>query len=300
MSQKFLINYKLRLLPKSSKFRKLFLWLPMPREEKHKLIGTCVFKPLPSKVSREPKFGNKIAYFELAKSEIGNSFLVEEKFEIEVNFKKDKIKSFNFSDYKQDKNFNIYTEADSYVQSDSRILRSVAREIKGKRKSALPDLKDFYDYILSILRYGYPTFGLYTACQAFDFRIVDCGGFSTLFCAMCRAVGVPARVVSGFFAKTAKNRGFHAWSEFMLPDGSWVPVDLAMAKLKNKDYFSKLHEPRIEFCRGTDFSLMPSLPNSQKASILQMYYLRFDHESDIVDFKVDIELKVKKKLIGLL
>lgn len=283
------INYRIKIIPNKAKFEKLFLWLPLPYELD---ANKTIINLQPTKISQENKFGNQMAYFEVKREEIKRDLVIEEKFELEKTDKKTKLFEFTENDFKNDDCYQKYLAPDFYVQSNSLVIQTVAKKIKSERENLLLVIKDVYDYILSILTYGFPTFGLYTSLQAFDFRQVDCGGFSTLFCALCQAVGVPARVIAGFLAKNAKNSGYHAWSEFMLPSGQWVPVDLAMTKLKMRDYFGRLYEPRIVFCRGTDFSLIPQLPNKEKASILQIYYLRLNEGAEIRDLKVKTEIKV--------
>ncbi|MEZ4268656.1 MAG: transglutaminase-like domain-containing protein [Myxococcota bacterium] len=54
----------------------------------------------------------------------------------------------------------------------------------------------------------------------------DCTEHTTLFVALCRAAGIPARPVFGVAYLGAGSRafGYHAWAEVEL-DGRWVPVD---------------------------------------------------------------------------
>jgi len=75
-----------------------------------------------------------------------------------------------------------------------------------------------------------------------DFRHVDeilrrrnaeCGGWSALFTALCRANGIPAREVWGVIEDPTPDRRFapaghlkgHAWAEFYLCGIGWVPVE---------------------------------------------------------------------------
>jgi transglutaminase-like putative cysteine protease len=53
----------------------------------------------------------------------------------------------------------------------------------------------------------------------------DCQLGSALFASMCRARGIPARLMSGFMLY-ARAPGFHYWSEVWLEDRGWVPFDL--------------------------------------------------------------------------
>jgi hypothetical protein len=93
-------------------------------------------------------------------------------------------------------------------------------------------IKTISRYIMEHLEYGDAIDGLYTSRDAIGRKKVDCGGFSTLFCALARASGIPARVVSGFFVSTVQiHNTMHAWAEYQLPNGVWIPVDLDIEQL---------------------------------------------------------------------
>ncbi len=59
-------------------------------------------------------------------------------------------------------------------------------------------------------------------------RIGTCDEFSSLFIALCRALGIPARYVSGVaYSNIPELEGFgnHAWAEVYFPGYGWVPFD---------------------------------------------------------------------------
>jgi len=70
------------------------------------------------------------------------------------------------------------------------------------------------------------------------FNGCDCTEFACLFVAMARAVGLPARVVSGqvnYIGQWLSHDWAHVWL-----DASWVPVDLNYAKSTGQDTFGCL------------------------------------------------------------
>lgn len=54
----------------------------------------------------------------------------------------------------------------------------------------------------------------------------DCGQFAYLFIALCRSVGIPARLVCGFKLNEERQWGYHVWAECFMPAYGWLPVDL--------------------------------------------------------------------------
>ena len=63
-------------------------------------------------------------------------------------------------------------------------------------------------------------------------RCGDCGQFTALFVAWCRAVDIPARPVIGTFIDGFKP---HVWAEFWLDKVGWVPVDPSYGQALSMD-----------------------------------------------------------------
>ena len=100
------------------------------------------------------------------------------------------------------------------------------------------------------------------AQTALEFGQGDCGEYAVLFCALCRAAGIPARPVYGYIAAPAW-RGWHAWAECWLEGYGWVPVDPNLERervyfapildMPNREgiFFGSLDRYRVVFSRGT-------------------------------------------------
>ncbi|MFM2288544.1 MAG: hypothetical protein RL684_1687 [Pseudomonadota bacterium] len=57
-----------------------------------------------------------------------------------------------------------------------------------------------------------------------DTRLADCMLGSSLLIGLCRARGVPARLLTGYLLHPA-NLGPHSWAEVRVAPGEWMPVD---------------------------------------------------------------------------
>ncbi|MDZ4820049.1 MAG: transglutaminase-like domain-containing protein [Planctomycetota bacterium] len=69
-----------------------------------------------------------------------------------------------------------------------------------------------------------------TAAETADSGEGDCTEHSVLLAALCRAKGIPARVVIGLvYASTSQGFGYHMWNEVWI-DGRWVPLDATLAQ----------------------------------------------------------------------
>ncbi len=88
-------------------------------------------------------------------------------------------------------------------------------------------------------------------------RIGVCGEFASLFIAMCRSVGIPARFVSGVAYTTdhrlPDNWNSHAWAEIHFPEYGWVPFDLTYGEF---GYSSPAH---IRFSENIDSNMSRTL-----------------------------------------
>ena len=81
------------------------------------------------------------------------------------------------------------------------------------------------DFCLGVMRYD-----VFAAAAALDW-VLDAGWFdcvlgSALLVSLCRARGMPARLVAGGFLYPL-NPSNHTWAEIWRSEGGWTPVDLA-------------------------------------------------------------------------
>jgi len=126
-----------------------------------------------------------------------------------------------------------------------------------------------YDWVWSHMQYdkSVPGFGLGDIPYCLKVGKGNCTDFHTLFIALARASGIPARWNMGFplaYGDGAPGpdpqevKGYHCWAEFYAPGAGWVPVDISEARKhpELKDYFfGNLSGNRVLFTRGRDLVL---------------------------------------------
>jgi hypothetical protein len=112
-------------------------------------------------------------------------------------------------------------------------VESDAPEIVSKSQSLTQDASNIhdkvariYDFVVSYLHYE-PQEDEKGALWALVNGTGDCSEYSYLFVALCRAVGIPARVNVGFGFQGSQESVVdgHMWAEYYLQDYGWVPVD---------------------------------------------------------------------------
>jgi hypothetical protein len=113
-----------------------------------------------------------------------------------------------------------YTGDSPGIQTRCKQIRQLSAELTGQTKHPWDLAEKFAAWIPRNIR---PQIGPYTGVTAaLDNRLGDCAEMSAVFVALCRAAGIPARLV------WVPN---HNWSEFYLTDeqgrGHWIPAHTA-------------------------------------------------------------------------
>jgi transglutaminase-like putative cysteine protease len=103
-----------------------------------------------------------------------------------------------------------------------------------------------YNYFKAHGRYSYPPVSPWTSAACCQRLRTDCGGFSLVFTAACRANGIPARLLVGQCFKARKlpggtvqlteGRQAHVIAEFFDPQIGWIPEDISGTFLKTPGY----------------------------------------------------------------
>jgi len=105
---------------------------------------------------------------------------------------------------------------------------AAAHALRGEEMEVLGIARRFFDDLRTRGQYLYPVKDRGAGRMQQTWR-GDCGQFSLLFVAYCRACGIPARVVMGTFTSVAQMSP-HVWAEFWLDGAGWVPVDVSIGE----------------------------------------------------------------------
>jgi transglutaminase-like putative cysteine protease len=133
-----------------------------------------------------------------------------------------------------------------------------AKVTQGKTQS-LDKARAIYDYVFTTMSYdktgtGWGRGDVLYACDA---KKGNCTDFHSLFIAMARSQGIPARFEIGFplppDKRSAEIAGYHCWSDFYIDGKGWIPVDISEAwkHPEKRDYFFGSHDVnRMQFSYG--------------------------------------------------
>lgn len=116
-----------------------------------------------------------------------------------------------------------YLQPSPYIESDDRVIRELVREVDDPALGAWQRVERIFDWVRANLAYEFDE-QIHSCRHALEAEKGDCEELSSVFIALCRASGIPARAVwiPG-----------HTYPEFMLQDASgakhWYPCQAAGA-----------------------------------------------------------------------
>jgi len=122
-------------------------------------------------------------------------------------------------------------KANRYVQSDDERIIKLAKKAVGNEKDVYKQAKKIEAFVASYLDQKGLSVGYATAVEVAETRKGDCSEFAVLTTALCRAMGIPARVAMGVayvdaFIGFTRGFGGHAWVQVYI-DGKWIDIDAA-------------------------------------------------------------------------
>lgn len=131
-----------------------------------------------------------------------------------------------------------YVLPNSRIESDQPKIMALAKEAVGDEKNPLVATRKIESFVRHYVWNKHRDSSFSTAMDMAETRSGDCTGHALLVAALCRAVGIPSRVVLGLVhvpAPVGEEKkfpngafGFHMWAEAWVGADQWVPLDAAL------------------------------------------------------------------------
>jgi transglutaminase-like putative cysteine protease len=246
---------------------KLRIWIPAAHSDAFQDVRiVSATGDLALKRTHESRYGNEMYYAEASKSK-----QPEAHFEIVYDVvRRERLTLGVYSPHLEeaklpDKERKEYLAPDALVPTTGLPADLAAKTVAGKT-TTLEKARAIYDYVFANMSYdksgtGWGRGDVLYACDA---KKGNCTDFHSLFIAMARSQGIPARFEIGFPLPSDKHSGdiagYHCWAEFFDPQHGWVPVDISEAwkHPEKKDYFFGAYDAnRFQFTLGRDLELSP-------------------------------------------
>ena len=239
-------------------------WIPLPREDQfQRVTSLAVETPVHHEIIDQNHNGNRLLHLD-ASAPLPPAIPVTIHFDVKRIEEAPNLERAqrNIPEPTGGK-FAEFLGPDKLVPLDGRIAQ-VSTSLTDATASPWRQAQIIYEYVVSVMAYDKTGtgWGRGDAIYACDVRRGNCTDFHSLFIALARSRGIPARFTIGFpigKAKSAEISGYHCWAEFYA-GGEWVPVDASEAwknPARRDYYFGHLDAARVAFTMGRDLKLTP-------------------------------------------
>jgi hypothetical protein len=266
-------SYAVTNLPEGAKQVRGWFWMPEDRPEQKVLEFKVTKAPESFRITRDPRYGRSWLHAEVAADaskplEIVTEFKVLRR---AVKGMADESKTRPLTD--QDRRlFAAELRRDEKHMEVNGMLAATAEDLAGKEKNPVIVARRFFNYVIEksdhYSKWGTAPKGkcLGDAMECMSGKGDCCTDQHALFIALCRAQGIPCRLMYGSRLKPENagkdhDPGYRCWPNFFAPGLGWVPLDISSADTapaeKAADWFGGLDENRMEWAEGRDFDLEP-------------------------------------------
>ncbi len=212
------------------------LWIPYPLSDRDQLIDhiSVTGDYAESAVYSDQKYSTPILYARWKKDAQSRSLTLS------FHVTRKKVTRRNFPDQEGAWNradFALYLAPTSLGPIDGPV-KTLADKITRGRTTVLAKAKAIYDWTCENM-YREPKtmgYGKGDVCLLLKRPGGKCTDIHSVFVALCRAAGIPAREIFGIRLGKKPDQDIstwqHCWAEFYLPGYDWVPVDPADVRKK--------------------------------------------------------------------
>ncbi|MEZ6063608.1 MAG: transglutaminase-like domain-containing protein [Planctomycetaceae bacterium] len=236
------------------------LWLPVPQDGYGQKVTSLVTEPDRAKIQPDTTGTLNVARLQTASGLPAHNQSMDFAVSYQVTSSAtvtdhSKVPQHSFDDYDVDEDYRRFTRAETKIEVRDEQIRTQANALKAIHSRPYDLARAAYDWVIDRTRYQLVN-GLQGASSCLKEQCGECCDYSALFVAVCRAAGVPARPVIGFWGDEVD--GWHVWAEFMIPGGTWIPVDPALgdqSPRSRRHYFGSLDNRRVALGRTFDVKL---------------------------------------------
>jgi len=279
----FDFSYVVHVVPPADS-RKVRVWVPLPSSDSFQTISELELNaPVKVQVRKEPKYRDRYGYLDVDSDRVKDGFSIRLAFHVTRYERRVNAAGSSSSEGPFPKAVMPFLQPDGLVPTDGTI-ETLAREQAQGLTDPLQKAQRIYDYVLFAMSqdaHGAGT-GRGDALWAAESHRGDCTDFHSLFIAMARAAGIPARFAIGFSLPEAQEQGtvqgYHSWAEFYVNGRGWIPVDLWQAAQDPKRrgyFFGGLDAHRVMISQGRDLALAPA-PQAGRLNYIAYPYFEAD------------------------
>lgn len=268
------VTYSVVIYNDDAEIKELEVWMPKPSSYDSQKIERVDILTMPYNVMID-KYGNTIIHWENLDLYLENFKSLElpcasmaiycTLYETKNYINRGSVGQYN----KTDSQYLLYTCPEQFIESNDTQIITTANNIAGNITNPYDKACLIYDWTLAHMEYEKKK-GLNSAKRELESGYGDCWEYSVLFSALCRAEGIPTRLVLGFWLEEEEsfsnamsrsdanerrilNPTGHVWTEVYIPNYGWIPIDASMGdsdKYYKDYYFGNLDNERLIFQKG--------------------------------------------------
>jgi hypothetical protein len=290
VSRSFNFSYVVKLDPPENA-RSMHVWVPLPNTDEFQTISQLELKaPRTVHVREDSKYGDRYAYFTVNPSRLKKPFEIRLTFHVVRYERRMDLTSFADMPGQLPKRVERFLRPDGMAHIEGRI-GSLSHDQTEGLSDPLQKARKIYEYVVSTMSFGHDGSGsgLGDAVSACTEHLGDCADFDSLFIAMARASGIPARSEIGFSfpgqQKLGSILGYHSWAEFYVNGLGWIPLDAAEEQ-QDVSCFGAIDANRVMFSIGREIPVTP-LPQAGPPDYLVYPYVEVDGKT-YSDYPIDV------------
>ncbi len=140
-----------------------------------------------------------------------------------------------------------YLRDEPNFRKNNKNIQKKARELKGP--TDMETLENIFQFVVDHLEYHVFDWQNRGASKALRQQKGDCTEYSELMISLCRASGIPARIVTGKTLKPSFKRriGAHNWVEVYIPAYGWVAFDPTHADGRTSTSFERMENKYVYY-----------------------------------------------------
>lgn len=250
-----------------------WFWMPENRPEQDVLDFRIVKAPESVRITRDPRYGRSWIYAEVANDPAKPMEIVTEmtlrRRSVETPATKG-VKAGPITDEHR-RVFAAELRKDELHMEVTPKLQKIADDLAGKDTNPYTQAKKFFKYVIDKSDH-YSKFGpmpkgkcLGDAQECLAGTGDCCTDQHALFIALCRARGIPCRLMFGSRLQPQNegkdhDPGYRCWPNFFAPGLGWVALDVSSGDASGDmwgGWFGGLDDRRAEWAEGRDFDLEP-------------------------------------------
>lgn len=193
----------------------------------------------------------------------------------------------------------LYLKSTPQVEADNPSIRVKAMELTRQAETQFDAVQQILTWLLDHMQYiSTPTD--YTALYALQTGKGNCQNYAHLSAALMRAVGIPARIVTGIVLEKPYDirvtesiltlkmaQGRHSWIEVFFPELGWIPFDPASTELFVSNRFIRV-ETGLDTQDATKDGLVSwSAENGSSDTPRQIENIQAHFATDTVDLSAE-------------